>query len=78
MPDLNIVLTDIAAEIEADAVRIEEAADAKEPGLKPGPFGIAVTMLNGERFCSGAAATPFKLKKRRESVCLGDRALRDR
>ena len=61
-PDLYSILTDIAAEIEADAVRIEESADAKEPGLKPGPFGIAVTMLNGERFCSGAAATPFPLQ----------------
>lgn len=30
--------------------------------MKPGPFGIAVTMLNGERFCSGAAATPFPLQ----------------
>ncbi|MBB5699714.1 hypothetical protein FHR19_003080 [Sphingomonas yantingensis] len=30
-PDLDSILTDIAVEIEADAVRIEEAADAKEP-----------------------------------------------
>lgn len=61
-PDLDSIVTDIAAEIEAEAMRIEEAADAKEPGLKPGPFGIAVTMRNGERFCTGAAATPFPLQ----------------
>ncbi len=56
------VLRDIAAEIIADATSIERAADAKEEGLAPGPFGIAVTLQDGGTMRAGAADTPFPLQ----------------
>ncbi|MET0269619.1 MAG: glutaminase A [Sphingomonas sp.] len=59
---LKQILTDIADEIAADAAEIEAAADAKEEGLAPGPFGIAVATGDGEVLTAGAAATPFPLQ----------------
>jgi glutaminase len=40
--DLQDILGSIADEITTKAEELEAAADAKEEGLKPGPFGIAV------------------------------------
>lgn len=60
--DLGSILSEIADEIAANAVEIEAKADAKEEGLKPGPFGIAVTTMDGETFCGGAADTRFPLQ----------------
>ncbi|MEH3038194.1 MAG: glutaminase A [Sphingomonas adhaesiva] len=61
-PPLETILRDIAAEITADAAAIERAADAKEEGLAPGPFGIAVTLRDGGTIQAGAADTPFPLQ----------------
>ncbi|MFN6936184.1 MAG: glutaminase A [Tsuneonella sp.] len=60
--DLGAILKDIAAEITANAAEIEAKADAKEDGLQPGPFGIAVTTMDGDMFCGGAADTRFPLQ----------------
>ncbi len=60
--DLGAILKDIAAEIAANAVEIEAKADAKEDGLQPGPFGIAVTTMDGDTVCGGAADTRFPLQ----------------
>ncbi|RVT90486.1 glutaminase A [Sphingomonas crocodyli] len=60
--DLGSILEEIAAEISAHAAEIEASADAKESGLEPGPFGIAVTTIDGETFCGGRADTPFPLQ----------------
>lgn len=59
---LAAILADIADEITANAAEIEAAADAKEPGLKPGPFGIAVTISAGETVRAGESHTPFPLQ----------------
>jgi glutaminase len=56
------ILASIVDEIAADAAAIEKAADAKEPELAPGPFGIAVTTIEGETHCGGEASTPFPLQ----------------
>ena len=60
--DLGSSLEEIAAEIAANAADIEAKADAKEEGLDPGPFGIAVTTMDGETFCGGTADTRFPLQ----------------
>ncbi|RYG84342.1 MAG: glutaminase A [Alphaproteobacteria bacterium] len=60
--DLGSILKDIAAEITANAVEIESKADAKEDGLQPGAFGIAVTTMDGDMFCGGGADTRFPLQ----------------
>jgi len=60
--DLGAILKDIAAEITANAVEIESKADAKEEGLKPGAFGIAVTTMDGDTVCGGAADMRFPLQ----------------
>lgn len=59
---LGAILKDIAAEIAANATEIEAKADAKEDGLQPGPFGIAVTTMAGETFRGGTADTRFPLQ----------------
>lgn len=59
---LKQIVADIADEIATDATKIEAAADAKEEGLEPGPFGIAVAMADGEMLSAGEAATPFPLQ----------------
>ncbi len=60
--DLGSCLEEIAAEIAANAADIEAKADAKEEGLDPGPFGIAVTTMDGETFCGGMADRRFPLQ----------------
>ncbi|NJC34486.1 glutaminase [Sphingomonas jejuensis] len=59
---LQSIVKDIAAEIARDAETIERSADAKDPDARPGPFGIAVTPLNGDAVYAGAADTPFPLQ----------------
>ncbi|MEH3048194.1 glutaminase A [Sphingomonas adhaesiva] len=77
---LPAMLADIAEEIVADAAAIEAAADAKEEGLAPGPFGIAVTTRDGETHRGGAADAPFPLQSiakvftlERALAAIGDR-----
>lgn len=60
--DLRAILSDIANDIAANAAEIEAKADAKEEGLQPGPFGIAVTTMDGATFCGGTADTRFPLQ----------------
>ena len=60
--DLRSTLKEIADEIAANAAEIEAKADAKVEGLDPGPFGIAVTTMDGETYCGGAADTRFPLQ----------------
>lgn len=59
---LNDIITDIALEIAATAREIEGAADAKEEGLIPGPFGIAIATLEGGLFTAGSADTTFPIQ----------------
>ncbi len=40
--NLDQIAIRIAAEIQANAKAVENAADAKTPGLVPGPFGMAI------------------------------------
>jgi glutaminase len=60
--DLRSTLKEIADEIAANAAEIEAKADAKVEGLHPGPFGIAVTTMDGETYCGGTADTRFPLQ----------------
>lgn len=60
--ELRGIVTEIAREIESNAAEIERAGDAKEEGLHPGPFGIAVATMDGEMIAAGAADTPFPLQ----------------
>ncbi|MFZ3484993.1 glutaminase A [Sphingomonas sp. 3-13AW] len=60
--DLRSTLKEIADEIAANAAEIEAKADAKVEGLDPGPFGIAVTTMDGETYCGGTADTRFPLQ----------------
>lgn len=60
--DLRSILKDIAAEIAANADEIEAKADAKKDGLQPGPFGIAVTTMDGDTVCGGTADARFPLQ----------------
>lgn len=60
--ELRRIVTEIAREVEANAAEIERAGDAKEEGLAPGPFGIAVATINGDMVVGGAADTPFPLQ----------------
>ena len=59
-------LADIAAEIattiQRDARDIEHAADAKIPGLEPGPFGMAIAMADGSLIRAGSADTVFPIQ----------------
>lgn len=59
---LSEILAEIVDEIAANAAAIEAAADAKQEGLAPAPFGIAVTTLDGETHCGGTADTAFPLQ----------------
>ncbi|VVT17618.1 Glutaminase [Sphingomonas aurantiaca] len=60
--NLDQIATEITAEIRADAHEIESAADAKTPGLTPGPFGMAIAMADGSLIHAGAADTPFPIQ----------------
>jgi len=54
---LDQIANEIAAEIEADAKAVENAADAKTPGLTPGPFGMAIAMVDGSLIRAGSSET---------------------
>jgi len=56
------IATEIAARIEADAKEIEGAAEAKTPGLAPGPFGMAIAMADGALITAGAADAVFPIQ----------------
>jgi len=56
------IATEIAARIEADAQEIESAAEAKTPGLAPGPFGMAIAMADGTLITAGAADAVFPIQ----------------
>lgn len=60
--NLDQIATEIAAKIQADAHEIESTADAKTPGLTPGPFGMAIAMADGSLIHAGAADTPFHIQ----------------
>jgi glutaminase len=60
--DMKQIVDDIAAAVISDAAEIEAAADAKEEGLTPGDFGIAVATIDGELFTSGAADIAFPIQ----------------
>ncbi len=55
--NLDQIATEIAAEIQADAKPVENAADAKTPGLIPGPFGMAIAMVDGSLIQAGSPET---------------------
>jgi len=59
---LDTIVAEIATEIADGAAEIEAAADAKEQGLDPAPFGMAIATLDGGVATAGAAATPFPLQ----------------
>ncbi len=54
---LDQIAHEIAAEIQADAKAVENAADAKTPGLAPGPFGMAIAMVDGSLIRAGSPET---------------------
>lgn len=60
--DLQKIAAEIAEEIADDASEIEASADARDKGVEPGPFGMAIATLDGGMFTAGAAATPFPLQ----------------
>ncbi|MGC6400953.1 glutaminase A [Sphingomonas sp. FW199] len=55
------VLSDIIAEIEANAAEIEEGADRKNPDTAPGPIGIAVATAD-HIHAAGAFDRPFPIQ----------------
>jgi len=59
---LEHIVEEIVATIAADALAIEAGGDAKEQGLAPGPFGLAIATAGGRIVAAGAAATPFPLQ----------------
>ncbi len=54
---LDQIANEITAEIQADAKAVENAADAKTPGLTPGPFGITIAMVDGSLIRAGSPET---------------------
>ncbi|WP_184504163.1 glutaminase A [Sphingomonas endophytica] len=52
--DLKQTLAEIAGEIDKEAAEIEAAADAKNSGKSPGPFGIAIATKDGDVITAGA------------------------
>lgn len=59
---LKMILEDIAAKISREAETIERSADAKDPDAAPGPFAIAVKLLDADVVAAGAADTSFPLQ----------------
>ncbi|PZO72740.1 MAG: glutaminase A [Sphingomonas taxi] len=55
--NVDQIAHEIAAEIQANAKAVENAADAKTPGLVPGPFGMAIAMVDGSLIRAGSAKT---------------------
>ena len=60
--NLAHIVADIAARIEAEADEIERMADAKTPGLEPGPFGMAIALTDGSLIQAGAAHDTFPIQ----------------
>ncbi|MEH3107367.1 MAG: glutaminase A [Sphingomonas fennica] len=60
--DIAAIVTDIATQVARDAARIEADADAKDDTLGPGPFGIAVALLDGRILSAGAADAGFPIQ----------------
>jgi glutaminase len=58
---IDLILADIVAEIEAKAAAIEEGADRKDPDAAPGPIGIAVA-TPGHIHAAGAFDCPFPIQ----------------
>jgi glutaminase len=56
------VLEQVATEIAAKAETIETSKDAKEPGLEPGPLGLAVALPDGSVLSAGEAGTGFPIQ----------------
>jgi glutaminase len=59
--DIQPIIDDIARTIAADAKTIEAAADAKQEGVVPGPFGMAVATEDGV-LVAGAADIAFPIQ----------------
>ena len=55
--NVDQIATEIAAEIQANAKAVENAADAETPGLAPGPFGMAIAMVDGSLIRAGSSET---------------------
>lgn len=62
MTDLADVLERVATEIAAQAETIETSKDAKEPGLDPGPLGLAVALPDGTVVEAGEAGCAFPIQ----------------
>ena len=60
--NLDRIVAEVAEEVIGKAAEIERSADAKEEGQAPGPFGIAVTTVDGTLVSAGAATTAFPLQ----------------
>nr|WP_233150622.1 glutaminase A [Sphingomonas sp. BT553] len=56
------IVDEVATAIVAEAATIEASADAKEEGVAPGPFGIAVATTDGRVFTAGDIATGFPIQ----------------
>jgi len=56
------VLEQVATEIAAQAETIETSKDAKEPGLDPGPLGLAVALPDGPVLAAGEAERAFPIQ----------------
>ncbi len=59
--DIQPIIDDIARTIAADAKTIEAAADAKQEGAAPGPFGMAIATEDGV-LVAGAADIAFPIQ----------------
>ncbi len=60
--DLDRMVRDVAAEIAANAARIEADADAKDETATPGPFGLAIATADGRLYTAGAVTTLFPIQ----------------
>ncbi|WP_019515836.1 glutaminase A [Sphingomonas sp. Mn802worker] len=60
--ELAGIVAEVAEEIAANAARIEDEADAKEPDTSPGPIGIAVVLPDGEILRGGDTASRFPIQ----------------
>jgi glutaminase len=59
---LERIVQEIALEIDDRAAEIESAADAKQEGLEPGPFSIAVATIDGALLSAGAVQARFPIQ----------------
>lgn len=62
MNNLADIVAEVAAEITANAAKIEQEADAKEPGAEPGPLGLAVALGDGQVLLGGDTTTRFPIQ----------------